>query len=54
MECRGDATGVRRYLFACLDLLNRFGLAVATREMSSRWARDFADLASDPSYPPAK
>ena len=39
--------GVRRYLFACLDLRRRFGLAVATPEMSSRWARDFADLAFD-------
>ena len=39
--------GVRRYLFACLDLRSRFGLLVATPEMSSRWARDFADLAFD-------
>ena len=39
--------GVRRYLFACLDLRSRFGLAVATPGMSSRWARDFADLAFD-------
>ena len=39
--------GVRRYLFACLDLRSRFGLAVATPGRSSRWARDFADLAFD-------
>ena len=38
--------GVRRYLFACLDLRRRFGLAVATPGMSS--CRDFADLAFDP------
>ena len=39
--------GVRRYLFARLDLRSRFGPAVATPGMSSRWARDFADLAFD-------
>ena len=39
--------GVRRYLFACLDLRSRFGLAVATPGRSSHWARDFADLAFD-------
>lgn len=39
--------GVRRYLFACLDLRSRFGLAVATPGMSSRRAGDFADLAFD-------
>lgn len=39
--------GVRRYLFACLGMRGRFGLAVATPGMSSRWARDFADLAFD-------
>ena len=39
--------GMRRYLFACLDLRSRFGLAVATPGMSSRWARDSADLAFD-------
>ena len=39
--------GVRRYLFASLDLRSRFVLAVATPGMSSRWARDFADLAFD-------
>ena len=39
--------GVRRYLFACLNLRSRFGLAVATPGMSSRWAREFADLAFD-------
>ena len=39
--------GVRRYLFACLDLRSRFRLAVATPRMSSRRARDFADLAFD-------
>lgn len=39
--------GVWRYRFACLDLRSRFGLAVATPGRSSRWARDFADLAFD-------
>ena len=39
--------GVRRYLLACLDLRSRFRLAVATPRMSSRRARDFADLAFD-------
>ena len=39
--------GFHRYLFACLNLRSRFGLVVATPGMSSRWARDFADLALD-------
>ena len=39
--------GVRRYLFARLGLRSRFGPAVATPGMSSRWGRDFADLAFD-------
>ena len=39
--------GVRRYLFAWLNLRSRFGLTVATPGMSSRWARDFADFAFD-------
>lgn len=34
-------------LVRLLDLRSRFGLAVATPGMSSRWARDFADLAFD-------
>ena len=48
--------GVRRYLFACLDLRSRFRLAVATPRMSSRWTRDFADLARERSmfdHPPS-
>lgn len=37
--------GVRRYLFACLDVRSRFGPGGGHAGDVLRWARDFADLA---------
>ena len=36
--------GVRRYLFACIDIRTRFALAVASPGLGSQWSRSFLDV----------